>query len=33
MTTTINPRPATRTQRKGRILLWGKSGSGKTLTA
>ena len=33
MTTTINPRPATRTQRKGRILLWGKSGSGKTLTS
>jgi AAA domain len=33
MTTTVNPRPATRTQRKGRILLWGKSGAGKTLTA
>jgi hypothetical protein len=33
MTTTVNPRPATRMQRKGRILLWGKSGSGKTLTS
>src|SRR5262245_29248780 len=33
MTTSIHPRPATRTQRKGRILLWGKSGSGKTLTS
>jgi hypothetical protein len=33
MTTIINPRPATRTPRKGRILLWGKSGSGKTLTS
>jgi hypothetical protein len=33
MPMTINPRPATRTQRKGRILLWGKSGSGKTLTS
>jgi hypothetical protein len=33
MTTSINPRPATRTSRKGRILLWGKSGSGKTLTS
>jgi hypothetical protein len=33
MTTTVNPRPALRTQRKGRILLWGKSGAGKTLTA
>jgi hypothetical protein len=33
MTTSINPRPATRTPRKGRILLWGKSGSGKTLTS
>jgi AAA domain len=33
MTTSINPRPARRTQRKGRILLWGKSGSGKTLTS
>src|SRR6266540_5178673 len=33
MTMSINPRPATRTQRKGRILLWGKSGSGKTLTS
>jgi hypothetical protein len=33
MTTTVNPRPATRTPRKGRILLWGKSGAGKTLTA
>jgi hypothetical protein len=31
--TTVNPRPATRTPRKGRILLWGKSGAGKTLTA
>ena len=33
MTMSINPRPATRMQRKGRILLWGKSGSGKTLTS
>jgi hypothetical protein len=33
MTTSLNPRPATRTSRKGRILLWGKSGAGKTLTA
>lgn len=33
MITTVNPRPATRTPRKGRILLWGKSGAGKTLTA
>lgn len=33
MTTSISPRPATRTARKGRILLWGKSGAGKTLTA
>ncbi len=33
MTMTINPRPATRTQRKARILLWGKAKSGKTLTA
>jgi hypothetical protein len=33
MTTSINPRPAMRMQRKGRILLWGKSGSGKTLTS
>jgi AAA domain len=33
MTTSIHPRPATRTPRKGRILLWGKSGSGKTLTS
>jgi hypothetical protein len=33
MRTTINPRPAKRTQRKARILLWGKAGSGKTLTA
>ena len=33
MTTSINPRPATRTQRKARLLLWGKSGSGKTLTS
>jgi AAA domain len=33
MTTTVNPRQAKRTQRKGRILLWGKSGSGKTLTS
>src|SRR6266511_632385 len=33
MTTSINPRPAKRMQRKVRILLWGKPGSGKTLTA
>src|SRR5262245_24559731 len=33
MTTTVNPRLAMRTPRKGRILLWGKSGAGKTLTA
>jgi AAA domain len=33
MTTSINPHPATRMPRKGRILLWGKSGSGKTLTS
>jgi hypothetical protein len=33
MTTSINPRPATRIWRKGRVLLWGKSGAGKTLTA
>jgi hypothetical protein len=33
MATTVNPRPAMRTPRKARILLWGKSGAGKTLTA
>jgi hypothetical protein len=31
--TTITPKPAQRTVRKARLVLWGKSGSGKTLTA
>jgi AAA domain len=33
MTTTIDPRPATRLPRKARLILWGKAKSGKTLTA